>query len=69
MVLAQQKKSLLLTTGLMKKEVLKDTKMPLNITNGVVFSSARERKKWLRKNVPLLFLKYLRNIFYTEILI
>ena len=39
MVLAQQKKSLLLTTGLMKKEVLKDTKMPLNITNGVVFSS------------------------------
>ena len=39
-VIAQQKKILLLlTTGLMKKEVLKDTKMPLNITNGVVFSS------------------------------
>ena len=64
MVIAQQpkKKLLLLTTGLMKKEVLKDTKMPLNITNGVFFSSARE-KEMAKKKCPFAFPKVLKKYF------
>ena len=46
----------------MKKEVLKDTKMPLNITNGVVFSSARE-KEMAKKKCPFAFPKVLKKYF------